>query len=251
MPVTYGSTNLSTLGGANGVSYVSSYVVNRRDNARGTADLIERLMTVEGEIVAGPGLSDTGAATQVLAGINSLKSALASEGLDVVFTNSAGSTVHSMLQANSVGGIRLLGAPTFGSESPTDYATGVKWSFGVSTLEEATNAQAVQEYVETITRTPAAPIYRWSTPIDGPPRRWATGATSVATLIQQGRSMGRNAYLAFPLPVDPTTYDAAQSSTTRMPQRILRGVTWGFPSSWRYVHRASASFADLAPSAGS
>jgi hypothetical protein len=239
MYVTYGSTNLSTLGGLTGTSQVSSYRRRYQNNQRGGPDTITAACKVSGTICLLQGTSYTTAQAQTAidAAVFALQTAIAFPGLALSFRTDAGVATNLSLPTDiSLGGVQIsdLDIP---ADQPADYASGLDWSFNVEALYSDPNADELLSYQESVEISGGAARTEWVEVIDGDPVEWTLASVTVGTLIQSGTMTGRTGHLVLPPALYPTYYKPNLSNAGVVRPQYRNGVPFAYTRSWRYVHQ--------------
>lgn len=239
MYVSYGSTNLSTLGGLTGTSTLS-YRRQYQRNRRGGPDTVTVSAKVSGEIclVQGTTYTTDAAQTAIDGAVLALQTALSFQGLDLTFhkSNAAASNL-SLPGSISLGGVQVsdLDIP---ADQPADYATGLKWSFTASAIYNDPNAEELLAYDESVEISGGAARKVWVEVVDGDPVQWTTANVTVGTLVQSGSMTGRTAHLSLPPSLYPTYYQPGLSSAGVVrPERRPDGSVYAYSRRWRYVHQ--------------
>jgi hypothetical protein len=246
MHVLFGSTNLSTLGGQTGTSYVSSFASAPQESPRGQVTSYRTTMTVAGEVcVDNSALTTLGAQDAVNTAITALENLLdgglgAGQSLGLV-RDDGDFTRHVISVDGSLGGVRIDGL-TYSDSGPAEYVTGRKWQFTASVITEPAGVPSMLDYRETVQVSGGGPRYAWSESAEGPAVRYTTADVTVGTLIQSGTVLGRQAHVELPLPLYPVYEEPAERSSTEARPLYVRGVFRGYQRSWRYVHRRSGGF---------
>lgn len=237
MYVTYGSVNLSTLGGLTGTSQVSSYRRQYQSNQRGGPDTVRVTAKVSGTICLLQGSSYTTgqAQTAIDTAVLALQTALAFPGLALSFRTDAGVATNLSLPTDiSLGGVEItdLDIP---ADQPADYATGINWSFNAEALYNDPNAEELLAYQESVEISGGYPRTEWVEVVDGDPVEWTLASVTVGTLIQSGTMTGRTGHLILPPALYPAYYKPQLSNAGVVRPQLRNGVPFAYTRSWRYV----------------
>lgn len=239
MYVTYGSTNLSTLGGLTGTSQVS-YRRQYQPNQRGEPDTVRVSARVSGTIflLQGTSYTTTEAQNAIDGAVGALQTALSFQGQDLSFRTTAGvATALSLPDGISLGGVQItdLDIP---NDQPADYATGLSWSFSAEAIYSDPNAGELLAYNEQVEISGGYPRTEWVEVVDGDPVEWTLATTTVGTLIQSGTMTGRTGHLLLPAQLYPAYYKPQLSNAGVVrPQKRPDGSVFAYSRSWRYVHQ--------------
>lgn len=244
MYVTYGSTNLSTLGGLTGTSQVSSYRRQYQSNQRGGPDTVRVTAKVSGTIclLQGTAYTTAQAQTAIDGAVGALQTALAFQGLDLNFrTDAAAATNLSLPNGISLGGVSItdLDIP---ADQPADYATGINWSFNAEGIYDDPNAEELLAFQESVEISGGTARKVWVEVVSGDPVEWTTAQTTVGTLIQSGTMTGRTGHLVLPPALYPAFYKPNLSNAGVVRPQLRNGVPFAYTRSWRYVMQKPGPF---------
>jgi hypothetical protein len=173
--------------------------------------------------------------------INALEAAYKVRGVDAeLLTSEGGVTAHRMLSAASVGGIRVIGPPSYPDGSGAEYTTWRRYSitieadFPVNPNDPSTQILDWNEVYET---SGGGPLYGYTQPIKGSPIRQTIREQTTYKATQSGSAVG---YLARPTPPAPIWPGALIEQPRIMkvsPKRNGSGFQ-EFAISWSYQFEA-------------
>lgn len=236
MLVTWGSYAFNT----NGVSFTSRTRLVLADTGRPMRYV--RRLSLEGWLEAdGQSALSTAEAA--------LKAALLIQYQDLkILTDASATTTTSLLNSESISGVRVVDGPHFTGTDGAEYATLRRFAFDVEAEYLISGTQnAVLSWTESVSIVgTGGPVKRFRVPVNGRPVRQVISPYSIVRATQSGQAIGHTSYPTPPPPLWPSyeLLEQRQPGNRQNPQRLGRGFA-NYPISWSYSFEADVPLVGL------
>ena len=180
--------------------------------------------------------------------INSLASAYATNGQDATLLLNDGVTPthHQILNANTLGGIRVVQAPSFPQGKGAEYSTFRSYSLVLEAeIPVSGYASLLVFFEESITFKGGGSRFVYLQTLTGLPQKQTVADNTPFMAMQQGRAVGYGGYPTIPSPLWPTSEHRDQRDIShKSPRR--HGPTGSpqyseYESTWSYQFEDSAA----------
>ena len=180
----------------------------------------------------------TAAAMDVL--VTELEAAYSSSGGDLKLLLPDGTTAsqHALLNANTIGGVRVVKRPSYPQGSGPEGITIRHFTVALEAEVAVSADSALLSWHESIRYSGGGPRFGHLEPLVGKPIKQKLKANTIYKAIQQGRAVGLSAYPAVPSPIWPAHQIDQRDIEQSAPRR--RGYGSGadcwteWPVSWCY-----------------
>lgn len=179
--------------------------------------------------------------------IKALELAYKRRNVDAVLLDSTTQTAHKLIDANCLGGIRVVAPPSFPEGGNAEYTTWRTYRIVLEAdvpVNEGDPATQVLSWRETVETSGGGPLYAWTTPINGIPQRQVVRARTTYRATQSGQAVGYTAYPTPSAPLWPGSLMERPRIQRQSPQR--RGNDFQeFAISWSYVFESSSQMSGV------
>lgn len=174
--------------------------------------------------------------------INALKAAYAVQFQDLVlYDNSGAVTAHTLLNSETLGGVRVLEGPSFPDSMGAEYSTYRTYEIVVGAVAPISGQgnNSVVDWQETLTFIgTGGPRNVWQQPIVGPAIRQQVSQLTTIKAIQRGSAVGYADYYQFAPPLFPIEVEHEEQRVFERgtPQYMGSGVKRYYPCNWAYFY---------------
>lgn len=217
-------------------------------SSRNQAYIQRRRIVLEGEIIPNPDLLTRfdELPDAIAFAKNAVNNAFALDGGDFFFFTNDGGVAYSLVNAGSIGGVRVKEGPTFLSQDGmAHWATGLPFSIALE-ADYPLLTDGLLEYRETITRVGNGGQRVATIEVDsGPPVKQIVSTNTPITVLQTGEAVGMFSQPAFNLPIysDPTLLENPEEATGAEAPHLNGGTYMGYVSRWNYRFTLSTNIA--------
>jgi hypothetical protein len=205
--------------------------------AAGVPIYVTETWGLEGRLLATSG-SEVASLTTKIA---ELEAAFKQQGVDAsLLTEAGGATAHYIRHAETIGGIRVIQPPHYPSGQGADYATFRTFRVGIEADVIANGTvPGYLTFQETLQTLGGGPLYAWTAPIKGSPKRQIPRQQTTYQAVQSGQAVGFLGYPSIPSPIFPGALSANPTITRGSPRRRGSGFM-EYPVSWQYVYESNS-----------
>jgi hypothetical protein len=153
-------------------------------------------------------------------------------------TDANAATPLSLLNSESLSGVRVVDGPVFADADGAEYATVRRFSFDLEAEFIVRGAEnAVLSWTETVAITgTGGPVRNWRVPINAfPPIRQTVTPRSIVRATQTGRGVGHIRYPATPRPLWPQYERLEMRALSPQSPRSLGRAAVEWPVQWSYT----------------
>lgn len=175
--------------------------------------------------------------TEVVAACRLLEAAYAVWFQDLIFRDDSGNITHSLLNAGSKTGVRVVGPVGYPSSEGAELSTYRRFSVSLSATYPAIGANAIRSYHESLSFSGGGPERAVIECANVVPQEQLIKAFTMQVIRQTGSAVGTFAYPAIPAPCFPGL-ERIISVPPGNPQygspKLRNGIQVDFPVSWSY-----------------
>lgn len=156
------------------------------------------------------------------------------------YDNAGNLTVHKLINAQTLGGVKVLTRPEYPDSRGAEYSTFRSFTLTLGAdvpLSAQQGPNAVVEWQETLTYIgTGGPRRVWQEFIEDNPENQVVAQRTTIKAIQRGSAIGFGDYIAFPAPLYPleVEHEDQRIFERGTPQAKGAGVFKYYPSSWSY-----------------
>lgn len=171
--------------------------------------------------------------------IDALKAAYSVQFGDLIlYDNSGAVTSHTLLNNNTLGGVKVVEGPSFPESMGAEYSTYRSYEIVVQADVGITGQgnSSITDWQESLTFIgTGGPRYVWQTMLTGPPIRQQVSQLTTIKAIQRGSAVAFADYAAFPPPLFPIDVEHEEQRVyERGTPQYVGGIRRYFPSMWTY-----------------
>lgn len=206
------------------------YAARPNRNARGFTATVTKTLELTGTLIASTQAAIR-TAIQNLEAAYTFGTSIGSAGL---YHDDGTVSPHFLSVSGALGGVRVESLDFPRDERTGEYATGRRFTIGLSAIYAASNV-AYQEYVEEIeVQGTGGPIVGATVTLKGPPKKQILAQRSIVTARQSGRAVGLRAYPPYAAPLWPNDEQLDKRTQKKGSPRNEGGTFLDWPISWAY-----------------
>lgn len=179
---------------------------------------------------------------QLLAAITALETAYASQYQDLIvyLPDGVTKTPHQLLNANCVGGTRVVKPPSFPEGQGAEGVTYRHYSIEIVGLKPIAGADPLVSFSETIEREGGGPVRGLLETLDSQPQEQTLRQASTFRAVQQGNAVGLYGYPAVPAPLWPDKVVRGFPKVSDGSPEVIGSTLVNWPRSWMYVFESAS-----------
>lgn len=179
--------------------------------------------------------------TQVLQAISALEAAYSRQYLDLIMYLPDGvtKTPHQLLNADCVGGTRVVGPPSYPEGQGPEGVTYRHFSIDIIGLKPIAENSGLVSFKETIEREGGGRLRGLLETLDTEPQEQTLRKATIYRTVQQGNAVGLYDYPTIPPPLWPDQLVHGFPKTSEGNPDVVGSTEINWPVSWMYVYEST------------
>lgn len=179
--------------------------------------------------------------TQVLAAISALEAAYSEQYKDLIMYLPDGvtKTPHQLLNADCIGGTRIVSPPSYPEGQGAEGVTYRHFSIDIVGLKPVVTAGDLVSFKETIEREGGGALRGLLETLDTDPQEQTLRQATIFRTTQQGNAVGLYGYPDVPAPIWPDKLVRGFPKTSEGNPDVVGSTEINWPISWMYVYEST------------